>query len=364
MTSSSSAGRASKALSDRREGPGGKSRRPRSAPMSLAFKDDELRIPGETPYVYPTSIELAASGFNILLGPTLAGKTTLLRLMAGLLLPSAGRISFKGSDVTGLRVERVPDAQVKSRVGRIAELLRLSALLDRKPSELSGGQQQRTALARALVKDADLVLLDEPLANLDYKLREGLRDELPRLFSDRDCTVVYATTEPVEALLLGGHTATLNEGRVTQFGPTASVYRRPVDLTTARAFSDPPINTAPVVKRGGRIDLGEGIGWQAQGALAALVDGPYTFGLRPHHVQPSALASGSANGVAVTGRVSITEISGSQSVVHFDLHGSTWVSQSHGVHRFDVGEIAGFRLEVASGLYFAPDGRCVSAGGA
>jgi len=362
--------------------------------MSLAFKDVELRIPGETPYVYPTSIELAASGFNILLGPTLAGKTTLLRLMAGLLLPSAGRISFKGSDVTGvpvrdrrvamvyqqfinyphlsvfeniaspLRVERVPAAQVKSRVGRIAELLRLNALLDRKPSELSGGQQQRTALARALVKDADLVLLDEPLANLDYKLREGLRDELPRLFTDRDCTVVYATTEPVEALLLGGHTATLNEGRVTQFGPTAAVYRRPVDLTTARAFSDPPINTAPVVKRGGRIELADVIGWQAQGPLAALPDGPYTFGLRPHHVQPSALASGSANGVAITGRVSITEISGSQSVVHFDLHGSTWVSQSHGVHRFDVGETAGFRLEVASGLYFAPDGRCVSAGGA
>src|ERR1700704_2546376 len=335
--------------------------------MSLAFKDVELRIPGETPYVSPTSIELAASGFNILLGPTLAGKTTLLRLMAGLLLPSAGRISFKGSDVTGvpvrdrrvamvyqqfinyphlsvfeniaspLRVERVPDAQVKSRVGRIAELLRLSALLGRKPSELSGGQQQRTALARALVKDADLVLLDEPLANLDYKLREGLRDELPRLFAGRDCTVVYATTEPAEALLLGGYTATLHEGRVTQYGPTESVYRRPVDLTTARAFSDPPINTAPVVKRGGRIELGDVIGWQVQGPLAALADGPYTFGLRPHHVQPSALASDSANGVAVTGRVSITEISGSQSVVHFDLHGSTWGSQSHGGARFERG---------------------------
>src|SRR6202022_3396651 len=159
-------------------------RRPPPPQMSLAFKDVELHVPGETPHVYPTTIELATSGFNILLGPTLAGKTTLLRLMAGLLQPTAGQIWFKGRDVTGvpvrdrrvamvyqqfinsprlsvfeniaspLRVERVPGAQVKSRVGRIAELLRLGALLDRRPSELSGGQQQRTALARALIKDA------------------------------------------------------------------------------------------------------------------------------------------------------------------------------------------------------------------
>ena len=105
------------------------------------------------------------------------------------------------------------------------------------------------------------MLLDEPLANLDYKLREGLRDELPRLFADRGCTVVYATTEPSEALLLGGHVATLHEGRVTQFGPSGSVYREPVDLTTARVFSDPPINTAAAVKRGERIQLSEHVGW-------------------------------------------------------------------------------------------------------
>ena len=107
-------------------------------------------------------------------------------------------------------------------------------MLKRRPSELSGGQQQRTAIARALVKDSDLILLDEPLANLDYKLREDLREELPRLFAGRDRIVVYATTEPTEALLFGGNTATLFEGRVTQFGPTADIYRRPRDLTTAQ----------------------------------------------------------------------------------------------------------------------------------
>ena len=111
-----------------------------------------------------------------------------------------------------------------------AALLKLTPYLDRTPLSLSGGQQQRTALARAIVKSADLVLLDEPLANLDYKLREELRDELPRIFAATGAIFVYATTEPHEALLLGGRTATLSQGRVTQFGPTVEVYRRPQDL--------------------------------------------------------------------------------------------------------------------------------------
>ncbi|MGA8055114.1 MAG: ABC transporter ATP-binding protein [Burkholderiales bacterium] len=359
--------------------------------MSLTLKRVVLRVDGET-HIHETSVELAARGFNILLGPTLAGKTTLMRLMAGLLKPTAGEVWFDGRNVTAvpvrrrrvamvyqqfinyphlsvfeniaspLRVERVPATELKSRVGRIAELLKLTALLDRRPAELSGGQQQRTALARALVKDADLVLLDEPLANLDYKLREGLRDELPRLFADRDCTVVYATTEPVEALLLGGYTATVEEGRITQFGETGTVYRRPMDLATARAFSDPPINTAPVLKRGNRIELTESVGWPADGRLAGLADGSYTLGLRPHLVQPARNTAARADWVPIEGRVSIAEISGSESVVHFEVQGRTWVSQSHGVHGFAVGEIAAFKLNVARGLYFSPDGRCVSAG--
>jgi len=233
----------------------------------------------------------------------------------------------------------------------------LSSLLDRRPGELSGGQQQRTALARALVKDAGLVLLDEPLANLDYKLREGLREELPRLFADRSCTVVYATSEPGEALLLGGYTATVHQGRVTQYGPNSSVYREPVDLTTARVFSDPPINTAQVVKSGQRIRLSEQVSWAADGKLRDLPDGSYTIGLRPHYVLP---APGKGGGVQVDCKVLIAEISGSESVVHFDLGGMTWVSQSHGVHVFKVGEAARFELDVARCLYFAPDGARVA----
>lgn len=351
----------------------------------MELRDVELRVDGQT-HIHPVNLTLRAGGFNVLLGPTLAGKTTLMRLMAGLLAPTRGTLWSGGRDVTGVPVRRrnvamvyqqfinfghwsvydniasplrvlgLKEDEIKRRIGPIAELLRLSPMLERKPAELSGGQQQRTALARALVKDASLVLLDEPLANLDYKLREELRDELPRLFAGRECVVVYATTEPAEALLLGGHTATLDEGRVTQFGPTGEVYRQPGDLTTARTFSDPPINTAAVVKRGEQIELGAVARWPAHGAARSLRDGQYTFALRPHHVQPGE----AAGGIVVRGPVSIAEISGSESVVHFGLDAGTWVSLSHGVHRFAVGEPAAFTLDVDRGLYFAPDGSRVN----
>src|SRR5690606_30995132 len=189
------------------------------AAVSLELKAVVKRVAGET-HIHETSIALKEGGFNVLLGTTLAGKTTLMQLMAGLERPTAGEIWFDGRNVTGMPVQRrnvsmvhqqfinypnmtvfeniasplrvagVKRDEIRARVHKTAELLRLTPMLDRKPHELSGGQQQRTALARALVKEASLVLLDEPLANLDFKLREELRDELPRLFADRHCTVV------------------------------------------------------------------------------------------------------------------------------------------------------------------------------
>jgi glycerol transport system ATP-binding protein len=353
--------------------------------VTLELQDVSLRVGGQT-HIHPTTLKLEAGGFNTLLGETLAGKTTLLRLMAGLVRPSEGRLRVDGRDVTGmpvqqravsmvyqqfinypnlsvyeniaspLRVTSVPAAQVKERVGRIAELLRLTPLLDRKPAELSGGQQQRTALARALVKDAGLVLLDEPLANLDYKLRESLRDELPRLFERQGCTVVYATTEPAEALLLGGHVATLHQGRVTQFGPCTAVYRAPVDLTSAQVFSDPPINVAAAQLRDGQVVLDEQVRWPAPESLRGRADAALRVALRPHHVRP-----GRGAGVGVQGRVLIGEISGSESVTHFQLAGTTWVSQSHGVQIHPVGELAHFVLDVAHCLYFDATGRRIAA---
>jgi len=281
--------------------------------MTLELRDVSLTVDQET-HIYPTDLVLEEGGFNTLLGTTLAGKTTLMRLMAGLERPTTGKIVFNGSDVTGISVQKRDVAmvyqqfinypnftvyqniaspmrlrglkrkEIKAAVEQVAELLQLTPMLQRLPNELSGGQQQRTALARALVKGSKLVLLDEPLANLDYKLREELREELPRLFRESGSTVVYATTEPVEALLLGGQTATLHEGRVTQFGPTSEVYRRPSSEQTARVFSDPPMNMISVTKSGDQLKLKGGSSWTARGESAALADGHYTAGIRPHHV--------------------------------------------------------------------------------
>jgi glycerol transport system ATP-binding protein len=202
------------------------------------------------------------------------------------------------------------------------------------------------------------VLLDEPLANLDYKLREELREELPKLFEGRGTVVVYATSEPHEALLLGGHVATMHEGRVTQFGPTADAYRRPRTLETARVFSDPPINIGEVVKEGGVVSLDGNASWPASGAAAGMPDGRYRMAIRPHHVAPARTAEAA---VPLEGSVLLTELSGSESVAHFRFGDRTWVSQSHGVHPYRIGAPHTFWLDPAGQLYFDRDGNLVAA---
>ena len=354
--------------------------------MTLELKNVSKRVGAEI-HIHETSVTLADKGFNILLGTTLSGKTTLMQLMAGIDKPTSGEIWFDGKDVTSmpvqkrnvsmvyqqfinypnmtvfeniaspLRVAGVARGDIDVRVNAVADLLKLTPMLDRMPSELSGGQQQRTAMARALVKDADLVLMDEPLANLDYKLREELRDELPKLFADRDCTVVYATTEPTEALLLGGHTALLHEGRVVQYGQTSHIYREPENLLAAQVFSDPPINTAEVTKTGSTIKIADGPNWNIGQSLSRLSEGDYTIGIRPHHIGPRPTPSAT---VEFTGKVLLTEISGSESVVHFELADRVWVSQAHGVHQFEVGEDARLFADVNRAIFFDSTGSLVS----
>jgi glycerol transport system ATP-binding protein len=353
--------------------------------MTLELKNVTKSVDGVV-HIHETSLALEEGGFNVLLGTTLAGKTSLMQLMAGLDKPTSGEVWFNGKNVTGVSVQKRnvsmvyqqfinyphltvyeniasplrvagDDAKtIDSRVQSVAELLRLKPMLARKPSELSGGQQQRTAIARALVKDSDMILLDEPLANLDYKLREELRDELPRLFANRHCTVVYATTEPTEALLFGGHTATLHEGRVTQFGPTGEIYRQPSDLLSAQVFSDPPLNVGTVTKRSSEIMLGPSISWHAGGSARALPDGDYLLGIRAHHITPF---QQTPDAVAIEGRVLVAELSGSESVLHVDLGGATWISQSHGVHPFEVGSTARLYVDVARGFLFDSSNRLV-----
>jgi glycerol transport system ATP-binding protein len=310
-----------------------------------------------------------------------------MRLMAGLDAPATGQILWQGQDVTGQRVQDrkvamvyqqfinypsmsvydniaspirlmgVDKAEIDRRVRETAELMQLTPMLERKPLELSGGQQQRCALARALVKNAGLVLLDEPLANLDYKLREELRVEIPKIFEASGAIFVYATTEPEEALLLGGKTATLWEGRVTQFGPTPEVYRQPVDATTARVFSDPPMNFLQISKTGGRILFGEGQSAEATGKLAELPDGRYMAGFRPNHLE---IGKHAGDAMAFQATLHVTELTGSETFVHLDHDGERWVGLVHGVHDLRPGEELTVWLEPRHVYIFSEEGCLVA----
>jgi glycerol transport system ATP-binding protein len=325
---------------------------------------------------------------NVLLGPTLSGKTTLMRLMAGLDRPTSGRLLDDDVDLTGasvrkrsvamvyqqfvnyptltvyeniaspLRVQGLARAEVEARVTRAAKLLRLEPMLTRTPAQLSGGQQQRTAIARALVKQAKLVLLDEPLANLDYKLREELREELPRIFAETGAILVYATTEPSEALLLRGSTATLWEGRITQVGSTAQVYREPQNLDSARVFSDPPLNELELTKAGAMVTLGNGRKLPAEGVLSGMSDGVYRLGFR---ADTATVGSAQPGRLSFPGTVAVTEISGSESFVHVDVGLGTWVCLVSGVSSWEPGDAVEVQLDTREAFVFDSLGRRVTA---
>jgi glycerol transport system ATP-binding protein len=359
--------------------------------MELKLEHIEQKV-GPTTHLYPLDLALVPRAVTVLLGATQAGKTTLMRVMAGLDAPTAGRVVADGQDVTGqpvrernvamvyqqfinypsmtvadniasplkLRSGGLDKAGIARRVQALAEKLHIEPFLQRLPAELSGGQQQRVALARALAKQAPLMLLDEPLVNLDYKLREELRDELSQLFASGESTVVYATTEPTEALLLGGYTAVMDAGELLQYGPTAEVFRKPKSMRVARAFSDPPMNLiaseAATSERSGsqpaqaerstaRAELVEALR-QAQGER---VGGPgLTIGIRA-----SALRVQRRGGdVALPGLVELAEISGSDTFVHVDTAIGELVAQLTGVHQFELGSAVTLYLDPAQVYVF------------
>lgn len=332
--------------------------------MALSLQQVCKKVGGET-HIAPLDLDFEDGSLNLLLGLTLSGKTTLMRLMAGLDQPTSGRVMVDGRDVTGmavrkrnvamvyqqfinypsltvyeniaspLRIAKVEAREIDRRVRLEAERLKIDGFLDRLPAELSGGQQQRTAMARALVRDADLVLLDEPLVNLDYKLRETLREELPRALEGRRSIVVYATTDPWEALSFGGKTAVLEEGHLLQYEPAAQAYAAPATTHVASVFSDPPMNIIAGRLEGGRIQLGEHLTTERPDTLSPLSDGNYLFGLRPEHLSP--VTPGNDRN-RIGARVEVTEISGSDTYVHFEIDGKPWVAVENGVHSYELGE--------------------------
>lgn len=327
--------------------------------MSLTLEDISLDVNGET-YIYPTDLTFEKGSMNVLLGATGAGKTTLMRIMAGLQEPTTGKIFWNDNDVTGqkvqkrdisfvyqqfinyptltvyeniaspLRLKGARDAEIRHAVTEASRLMKLEEYLERTPLELSGGQQQRCALARALVKEAGLVLLDEPLANLDYKLREELRSEIPIMFEKSGSIFVYATTDPEEALLLGGNAACLHEGMVTQSGKTDAVYHTPLTVTTANVFSSPPMNFAWLTKYGSEVRIGGTL--TAMGGFRELEDGVYKAGFRPNHMS----IAPELNSVGFDARLRSIEITGSETFLHLDHKEDEWIGLLHGVHNLQL----------------------------
>ncbi|MDC3405135.1 ABC transporter ATP-binding protein [Luminiphilus sp.] len=361
--------------------------------MSLELQGVSQVVDGQQ-HIAPTDLVLEKGTMNVLLGPTSSGKTSLMRLMAGLDRPSTGRIFSSGRDVTNepvqarnvamvyqefinypgmtvfdniaspLRLKGQSRKEVDRAVRSTAEMLKLTPVLQRKPLALSGGQQQRCALARALVKKAALVLLDEPLANLDYKLREELRVEIPRIFEQAGSIFVYATTEPEEALLLGGNTATLWEGQVTQFGPTLSVYRKPQTLTTAQVFSDPPMNFIQGKKAGDSLSLNGGASLGLRKQSAALSDATYTLGFRAHHIklQQHEVSQLGSPPLHLQCTLVASEVTGSETFLHLRYGEATWVAVASGTHVMTQGKQVDIWLDGAHLYLFDLTGCLVACG--
>jgi glycerol transport system ATP-binding protein len=331
--------------------------------MGLALRNVDKIVSGEV-HLRDINLEFETGSRNVILGRTLAGKTSLLRIMAGLDRPSRGKLLIDGKDSTGVRVRKrsvamvyqqfinypsltvfnniasplkvsgVSKSEIDRRVRETARMLHIENLLERLPSELSGGQQQRIAIARALVKNAQLLLLDEPLVNLDYKLREELRMELQGIFEQREAVVVYTTTEPTEALMLGGRVVVMDEGRVLQAGPTPEVYHNPANTKVAEVFSDPPINYISCRVAGAKAHLGKDLEIPLSGHLRVLTEGRYTFGVRSNHLF---LKPTSPEDAEIRSKVILAEINGSETFIHLDYDNTSLVVQEDGVHARRMG---------------------------
>ena len=347
--------------------------------MGLSLQNID-EIVGSEIHLKDINLEFERGSRNVILGRTLSGKTSLLRIISGLDRPTQGKIFIDGKDVTGVSVRKrsvamvyqqfinypsltvykniasplkiagVKKGEIDRRVRRTAEMLHIEEMLDRLPTELSGGQQQRVAIARALIGDAELLLLDEPLVNLDYKLREELRVELHDIFEERKAIVVYTTTEPTEALMLGGNILVMDEGRILQTGSTPEVYHNPATTKVAEVCSDPPINFLKGTIKGGSVRMGRNIEMPLEHHVKSLMDGDYMFGVRSNHLF---LARNGKEDVEIPARVELAEINGSETFIHADYDGFRLVVQENGVRLVRIG--AEITIYVSPSSFFVYD---------
>ncbi len=341
----------------------------------LKVRNLEKRF-GNVEVLKSINLAMEPGDFLVLVGPSGCGKSTLLNCIAGLEEASGGAIIIGGRDVTrvpprdrdiamvfqsyalyptmtvaeniafGMKVRGVPKPDQQRKIAEVAALLQIDELLARKPGALSGGQRQRVAMGRALVREPVLFLFDEPLSNLDAKLRVELRGEIKRLHERLDASIVYVTHDQVEAMTLGTHIAVLNQGAVQQFGTPEEIYERPANTFVADFMGSPPMNLIPAVLDGNTLVFGGGQRLAAPHVPAGRDGQAVTVGIRPEAMQL---------GTALTGTVSMVENSGSDTFVNMMFSGKRVVLRLPGRTLLPHGSEIGFAADLAHVCYFDPE---------
>ncbi|WP_071673419.1 sn-glycerol-3-phosphate import ATP-binding protein UgpC [Nioella nitratireducens] len=274
--------------------------------------DSLTKTYGPTQVLYHVHADIEDGEFVVIVGPSGCGKSTLLRMIAGLESITTGEVSIGDKVVNGLepadrdiamvfqnyalyphmsvrqnmayglKIRKQPKAEIERRVQEAADILEIGQYLDRKPRQLSGGQRQRVAMGRAIVRDPQVFLFDEPLSNLDAKLRVQMRLEIRKLQKRLGVTSIFVTHDQVEAMTLGDRLMVLNAGYVEQFGTPIELYDRPATIFVAGFIGSPAMNFLPATAANGTVTLGNGVSLPG----ADGVSGPVTFGIRPEHLVP------------------------------------------------------------------------------
>lgn len=315
------------------------------------------------------TLKVPDKSFSAIMGGPGAGKTTLFRIIAGVEKADTGRLYVDGKDVTDLRprdrniamiyqsyalypnmtvydnvanplkARRLSKDQIDERVGKVLGFLGIAKLADRLPRELSGGEQQRVAIARGLVRDAAVYLLDEPLTNLDFKIREGMREELKRMCRDAGATILYATPDPLDVLAMADNVAVLVKGEIKQYGATREVYDQPDSVIVANLYGSPPINLIDCVarKKERRLVLESPfLDFDVTGHEGKIqTDSDYVIGVRPHHMTLRQDGTEEGKNVSFKGKMHLTHVIGSETLCYVTANDRDLVVHLPYIHRIE-----------------------------
>jgi len=342
---------------------------------SVSFQNIEKAF-GTTKVIHGIGFDISDGEFMVLVGPSGCGKSTLLRMLAGLEEISAGTISIDGKVVNdmeskdrdiamvfqsyalyphmtvadnmafSLKLRKAPQATIQERVAKAAKILNLDPYLMRYPRELSGGQRQRVAMGRAIVRDPKVFLFDEPLSNLDAKLRVAMRGEIKALHQRLKTTTVYVTHDQVEAMTMADRIVVMHDGRVEQIGTPLELYDRPLNLFVAQFIGSPAMNIVEgVVRRGdgaAHVEAAAGLHWPL-GAAAGTDGQRVAYGIRPEHL---ALAGATAAG-AVGGEIIVVEPTGAETELLVQAGEAQIVLVTHGRPVVKPGDRIGLAVDPA-----------------